>query len=192
MYLIDESDYLFIAKEEEVMSSSRIDPAMPSYRIYGIMLEGTTSCTLYAVTQLSYGCDMIHQPRILVQTAFSWFRCTIATVSTSLCTFSLVFLFLSSLHASSLDSFSFFCRPFLSYPFSLLNMASTGISHIGMLKSKLTVRTMGMLVRKYNMDPKFHPRLSEANDAITDAPEGFVGFTECSSNSGCVFLLSIF
>ncbi|CAH1438292.1 unnamed protein product [Lactuca virosa] len=101
MYLFDESDYLFIAKEEKVTSSSRIDPVMPSYRIYGIMLEGTTSCTLYAVTQLSYGCARIRQPHILVQTVFSWFRCTIATVSTSLCTFSLVFLFLSSLRASS-------------------------------------------------------------------------------------------
>ncbi|CAI9263052.1 unnamed protein product [Lactuca saligna] len=54
-------------------------------------------------------------------------------------------------------------------------MASTGISHIGSVKSKLTVRTMGMLVRKYHIDPKFHPRFPEANDVITDAPEGFVG-----------------
>ncbi|CAH1445589.1 unnamed protein product [Lactuca virosa] len=54
-------------------------------------------------------------------------------------------------------------------------MASTRISHIGMVKSKLTIRTMGTLVRKYNIDPKFHPRLPEATDAITDASEGFVG-----------------
>ncbi|CAH1421133.1 unnamed protein product [Lactuca virosa] len=53
-------------------------------------------------------------------------------------------------------------------------MASTGISHIGTVKSKLTVQTMGMLLRKYHIDPKFHPRLPEANDAITDTPEGFV------------------
>ncbi|CAH1446924.1 unnamed protein product [Lactuca virosa] len=54
-------------------------------------------------------------------------------------------------------------------------MASTGISHIRTVKSKLTVRTMGMLVRKYDIDPQFHPRLPEANEAITDAPEGLVG-----------------
>ncbi|CAH1448422.1 unnamed protein product [Lactuca virosa] len=54
-------------------------------------------------------------------------------------------------------------------------MESIGISHIETVKSKLTVRTMGMLIRKYNIDLKFHPRLPEANDAIIDGPEGFVG-----------------
>lgn len=33
---------------------------------------------------------------------------------------------------------------------------------------------MGMLVRKYHIDPKFHLCLPKANDAITDAPEGFM------------------
>lgn len=63
-------------------------------------------------------------------------------------------------------------------------MASTGISHIRMVKSKLTVRTMFMLVRKYHIDPKFYPRLPEANDAITDAPEGFMGVYRVFFKSG--------
>ncbi|CAH1417971.1 unnamed protein product [Lactuca virosa] len=63
-------------------------------------------------------------------------------------------------------------------------MASTGISHIGTVKSKLTVRTMGMLVRKYVIDPKFHPRLSEATDAIIDPPGGFVGVYQVFFKSG--------
>ncbi|CAH1436943.1 unnamed protein product [Lactuca virosa] len=43
---------------------------------------------------------------------------------------------------------------------------------------------MGMLVRKYHIDPKFHPRLPEANDAITDAPEGFLGVYRVLFKSG--------
>ncbi|CAI9297879.1 unnamed protein product [Lactuca saligna] len=54
-------------------------------------------------------------------------------------------------------------------------MASTGISHIGTVKSKLTIQIIAMLVRMYHIDTKFHPWLSEAHDAIIDASEGFVG-----------------
>ena len=43
---------------------------------------------------------------------------------------------------------------------------------------------MGMLVRKYHIDPKFYPRLPEANDAITDAPEGFMGVYRVFFKSG--------
>ncbi|CAI9274493.1 unnamed protein product [Lactuca saligna] len=74
-------------------------------------------------------------------------------------------------------------------------MASIGISHIGMLastrishirtvKSKLTIQTIYMLIQKYNSYPKFNPRLPEANDAITDAPEGFVGVYRVFFKSG--------
>ncbi|KAL7611777.1 hypothetical protein Lser_V15G06814 [Lactuca serriola] len=63
-------------------------------------------------------------------------------------------------------------------------MARTGISHIGMVKSKLTVQTMGMLVRMNHIDPKFHPRLPEANDTITDAPKDFVGVYRVFFKSG--------
>ncbi|CAI9271980.1 unnamed protein product [Lactuca saligna] len=43
---------------------------------------------------------------------------------------------------------------------------------------------MGTLVRKYHIDPKFHPRLSDANYAITKAPEGLVGVYRVFSKFG--------
>ncbi|CAH1421617.1 unnamed protein product [Lactuca virosa] len=43
---------------------------------------------------------------------------------------------------------------------------------------------MGMLVRKYKIDPKFHPCPPEATDAITDASKGFVGVYRVFFKSG--------
>ncbi|CAI9301180.1 unnamed protein product [Lactuca saligna] len=54
-------------------------------------------------------------------------------------------------------------------------MDSNGISHISTVRSKLSVRSMSSIVRKYDIDAKFHPRPHEPGDAITNTPKYFVG-----------------
>lgn len=52
---------------EEVASSFHINSDMPSYRIYGVMPEGTTIGIVYVVAQLCCGSSKIHQLYILIQ-----------------------------------------------------------------------------------------------------------------------------
>lgn len=53
-------------------------------------------------------------------------------------------------------------------------MGSTAISHTRTVTSKFFIRSMSSIVTKYEIDPKFHPRLPEVSDVITDAPNDFV------------------
>ncbi|CAH1446833.1 unnamed protein product [Lactuca virosa] len=63
-------------------------------------------------------------------------------------------------------------------------MASTGISHIRTIRSKLSVRSMSSIVRKYDIDAKFHPRPPGPGDAIANAPKDFVGVYRVFFKSG--------
>lgn len=63
-------------------------------------------------------------------------------------------------------------------------MVGTGISHIRTVRSKLSVKSMSIIVRKYDIDAKFHPRPPEPGDVITNAPKDFVGMCRVFLKSG--------
>lgn len=49
-------------------------------------------------------------------------------------------------------------------------MASKDISTIRTMKSKRTPKKVEDIMKKYEIDPKFHPHFSESGIAIVDAP----------------------
>ncbi|CAH1430621.1 unnamed protein product [Lactuca virosa] len=63
-------------------------------------------------------------------------------------------------------------------------MANKEISSIRTMKSKITPKTLTDIMKKYEIDPQFHPRFPDPGNAIVDAPEGFVGVYRMFFKSG--------